>query len=423
MSIKINNNVVIGNDRSFITASGTTAERPANPEVGMIRYNTTTLLWELYNGVEWENITEPPPLITAWTWGSGSSGQLGTNDINNRSSPVSVVGGFTDWEQISVGSTHSLARRSDGTLWVWGSNSFGQLGINLGTTLSRSSPVSVVGGITDWTQIAAGNYHNLALRSNGTLWAWGNNGSGRLGDTTTTARSSPISVVGGITNWTQISAGGAHNLALRSNGTLWAWGSNATYGQLGTNSTVAQTSPVQAAAASAITDWIKVSAGSIHSVAQRSNGSLWAWGSGDSGRLGNNSTLNRSSPVSVVGGFTDWVQISGGTFHTAALRSNGTLWAWGANNNGNLGTNNVINSSSPVSVVGGFTDWTQITANIHNVALRSNGTLWVWGFGTNGRLGNDGIINSSSPVSVVGGFTDWVQISAGGGHNLALRST
>jgi alpha-tubulin suppressor-like RCC1 family protein len=417
MSIKINNNVVIGNDRSFITSSGTTAERPANPEVGMIRYNTTVLAWELYNGVEWENVTEPlPPAITALAWGQGSFGRLGTNDIINRSSPTSVVGGFADWTEISAGDAHSLALRNNGTIWAWGSGANGRLGTN--DIINRSSPVQVVGGITDWTQLSAGG-HSLALRNNGTIWAWGVGTNGQLGANDTIDRSSPTSVVGGITDWTQISAGRYHNLVQRSNGTLWAWGSG-NQGRLGNGDIIDRSSPTSVVGG--ITDWTEISAGVYHNLVQRSNGTLWAWGSGANGRLGTNDIINRSSPVQVVGGITDWIKISAGSTHNLALRSNGSLWAWGNGGLGRLGVNDLADRSSPTSVVGGITDWTQISAGIvHSLAIRSNGTVWAWGYGGNGQLGVNDIINRSSPVSVVGGITDWIKISAGSTHNLALR--
>jgi alpha-tubulin suppressor-like RCC1 family protein len=127
-----------------------------------------------------------------------------------------VVGGFTDWVQISACGAHSVAIRANGTAWAWGSNSSGQLGINESTLSSYSSPVSVVGGFTDWVQISAGQSHTAAVRANGTAWAWGDNGSGRLGDGTTTNRSSPVSVVPGFIDWAQISAGGSFTLGIRA---------------------------------------------------------------------------------------------------------------------------------------------------------------------------------------------------------------
>ena len=322
------------------------------------------LYWS--TGTGWYNLIDENKGL-AWAWGNNAIGRLGDNSTIDRSSPVSVVGDFTDWCQISAGGTHSLGVRTNGTAWAWGCNGNGRLGDN--TTISRLSPVSVVGGFTNWCQVSGGCGHSLGMRTNGTAWAWGCNGQGRLGDNSTSNRSSPVSVVGGFSDWCQVSAGFFHNLGVRTNGTAWAWGYN---GQ---------------------------------------------------GRLGDNTTIDSSSPVSVVGGFTDWCQVSGG-YHSLGVRTNGTIWSWGCNTSGQLGDNTTIDSSSPVSVVGGFTDWCQVSAGgAHSLGLRSNGTAWAWGSNLCGRLGDNTTINRSSPVSVVGGFTDWCQVSAGSSHSLALRGT
>jgi len=365
---------------------------------------------------------QPVELENAWAWGSNGQGRLGDDSTTSSSSPVSVVGGYTDWVEISAGQEHTAAVRANGTAWAWGRNTNGRLGDN--STTSRSSPVSVVGGFTDWVEISAGGTHTAAVRANGSAWAWGFDSSGQLGDNSFTAKSSPVSVVGGFTDWVQISAGGGafdgHTAAVRANGTAWAWGLNS-YGRLGDDSTTNRSSPVSVIGG--FTDWVQISAGGTHTAAVRANGSAWAWGRNGYGRLGDNSTTDRSSPVSVVGGFTDWVQISAGAAHTAALRANGTAWAWGNNGNGRLGDDSAANRSSPVSVVGGFTDWVGISAGTaHTAAVRANGTAWAWGDNGRGRLGDNSTTSRSSPVSVVGGFTDWVQISAGNGHTAGVRT-
>jgi len=270
---------------------------------------------------------------------------------------VSVVGGFCDWCQVSAGNSHSLAVRQNGTAWAWGYNGRGQLGDN--TIVSKSSPVSVVGGFVDWCQVSAGSDHSLAVRQGGTAWAWGFDGQGRLGDNCTTNRSSPVSVVGGFTDWCQVSAGSYHSLAVRQNGTAWAWGYNSN-GRLGDNTTTNKSSPVSVVGG--FLDWCQVSAGRNFSLGIRQNGTIWSWGYAAQGRLGDNTTVSKSSPVSVVGGFTDWCQISAGDSHSLAVRQNGTAWAWGCNGQGRLGDNTVVTRSSPVSVVGGFTDWCQVSA-------------------------------------------------------------
>jgi alpha-tubulin suppressor-like RCC1 family protein len=374
------------------------------------------------NGTTWDitNIYRKPDQ-SAYAWGLNTSGQLGDITSTNRSSPVSIVGFLIDWIQVSAGGTHSLALRANGTAWAWGVTTNGRLGDNTAAG-NRSSPVSVVGGFTDWIQLNAGSTHSLGLRANGSAWAWGLNTNGRLGDGSVTARSSPVSVVGGFVDWIQLSPGEAHSLGVRSNGTAWAWGS-ALNGRLGDNTIVSKSSPVSVVGG--FVDWVQVSAGSTHSLALRANGTAWAWGGAGVGLLGDNTAVSKSSPVSVVGGFTDWIQVSAGTNHSLGLRANGTAWAWGNGTQGRLGDGTTTARSSPVSVVGGFTDWIQLSAGgLHSLGLRANGTAWSWGYAVQGQLGNADISARSSPVSVVGGFTDWIQVSAGsiGNHSLGLKT-
>ena len=370
-------------------------------------------------------VTIEPPIVynnSAWSWGRATNGQLGDNTTVSKSSPVSVVGGFTDWSEVSGGVDHSLGLRTNGTAWSWGQPNNGRLGND---TIAGyvSSPVSVVGGFTNWCNISTGTNFSLAIRTNGTIWGWGLQSQGQLGDGTAANKSSPVSVVGGFTDWCQVSAGSNHSAAVRTNGTIWAWGCNGA-GRLGNDNTTDVSSPVSVVGG--YTDWCGVSAGGGHTLGLNTSGVLWAWGYGSSGRLGDNTIANKSSPVSVVGGFTDWCQISAGSSHAAAVRTNGTLWTWGSGSYGKLGINALGNRSSPVSVVGGFTDWCQVSASVNSTfGVRTNGTLWAWGYGSYGRLGNNSTTARSSPVSVVGGFTDWFRVACSikGYQTLAIRST
>jgi alpha-tubulin suppressor-like RCC1 family protein len=375
-------------------------------------------------------VTVENPIVysnTIWSWGRNQYGQLGTDNTTNRSSPVSVVGGFTDWSHIAggrvVAGSSMFGVRTNGTAWGWGRNVYGNLGDD--TTTSRSSPVSVVGGFTDWL-LVEGGANTLGLRQNGTLWAWGRNSYGALGDNTVVSKRSPVSVIGGFCDWCQISRGLQFSVAIRTNGTLWAWGRNRC-GALGDNTTVNKSSPVSVVGG--FTDWCQLSAGMYSVSAVRQNGTAWAWGCNNSGQIGDNSTVSKSSPVSVVGGFTDWCQIvlSGSNSNSLglAVRQNGTAWAWGYNGIGQLGDNTTANKSSPVSVVGGYTDWCQVTSSYSGSAagIRQNGTLWAWGANYCGQLGDNTLINRSSPVSVVGGFTDWCQVTGSLRAFSGLRST
>lgn len=359
------------------------------------------------------------------TWGFNGSGQLGNGTTTNISSPVSITGSINDWKWVSGGINHSLAIRSNGTAWAWGFNGFNQLGD--GTSTNRSSPVLVVGGFTDWIKLDAGiiGSSSIGLRGNGTVWTWGSNVdqgfniAGQLGNNTSvTTASSPVSVVGGFTDWTDIAQGWYHCLGLRANGTAWAWGTNGS-GELGNGDTTRRSSPVSVIGG--FTDWTNITGGTYFSVGVRANGTAWAWGLNSVGNLGDNSITNRSSPVSVVGGFTDWVQVDAGSGCTLGLRANGTLWAWGGNTRGQLGDGTTTNRSSPVSVVGGFTDWVQASISYTGVGLRANGTAWAWGRNVLGQIGNSTTTSTSSPVSISGGISDWVLVSAGYNHSAAVR--
>lgn len=360
----------------------------------------------------------------AYTWGLNTGGRLGDNTTSNSSSPVSVVGGFINWSSISAGACHTVALRSNNTAWSWGYNSSGELGDT--TIVNRSSPVIVSGGITNWTQVSAGSKSTLARRSDGTAWSWGSNSYGQLGNGLTASAVSPVSVVGGFVDWCHISAGRYFGIGVRTDGTAWSWGRNLC-GTLGTNNLTNSSSPVSVVGG--FTDWCFVSAGLLHIIGVRTNGTAWAWGRNNcgatffpAGTLGDNSVINRSSPVSVVGGFTDWCRVSAGGGQSIGLRSNGTVWAWGNGSGGRLGNNNSALFSSPVSVVGGFTDWCQTSAGYNQtVAVRTNATAWSWGPNTCGVLGDGTTVNKSSPVSVLGGFSQWCQVSGGLCHSAGVR--
>jgi len=261
--------------------------------------------------------------------------------------PQSKVNATDDvFLMLAGGIYHTLALRSDGTVWAWGQNGAGQLGD--GTTTNRKTPVRVL-ELTDVVGVAGSN-HSLALKSDGTVWAWGYNNSGQLGDGTTTDRNTPVQVLG-ITGVVSIAAGTWHNLALKNDGTVWAWGYN-NNGQLGDGTTTLRTTPVQVLG---ITGVVSIAAGSWHSLAFKNDGTVWAWGYNNYGQLGDGTTTQRNTPVQVSGltgiaGLTGVVDIAAGYFHSLALKSDGTVWAWGSNSEGLLGNGYTTNSNTPVQV-------------------------------------------------------------------------
>ena len=298
----------------------------------------------------------------AYAWGRNTNGQLGDGTTVAKNSPITVIGDITNWSQVSGGADHSLGLTDDGIAYAWGSNIQGRLGD--GTTIARSSPVTVVGGITNWSQVSAGKSgHSLGLTDDGIAYAWGRNLTGDLGDGTTVSKSSPVTVIGGITNWSQVSAGFNHSLGLTDDGIAYAWGAN-TNGRLGDGTTVAKSSPITVIGD--ITNWSQLSAGNAHSLGLTDDGIAYAWGSNIQGRLGDGTTTSRTSPITVIGGITNWSQLSGGAIHSLGLTDDGIAYAWGNNTNGRLGDGTTVAKSSPITVIGDITNWSQVSAGAYH---------------------------------------------------------
>jgi alpha-tubulin suppressor-like RCC1 family protein len=294
------------------------------------------------------------PLPNLYAWGSGFNGALGTNSVVYTSSPVQV-GELDDWAQASAG-TGVLALTTGNALYAWGDNGGGSVGD--GTTVSKSSPVQI-GALTNWSQVSAGGGGaSGAVKQDNTLWMWGRGPFGALGDGTTVYRSSPVQV-GALTNWETGSGGGYHTAAIKTDGTLWAWGYNGT-GALGDGTRVYKSSPIQVGA---LTTWSQVSASRSSTLAVKTDGTLWAWGNNAFGVLGLGNTAYRSSPVQ-VGALTNWSSVKGMTGANgdtcSAIKTDGTLWTWGRGEFGGLGDGTVVPKSSPVQV-GSLTIWSSVS--------------------------------------------------------------
>jgi alpha-tubulin suppressor-like RCC1 family protein len=299
---------------------------------------------------------------TFWSWGYNGYGQLGLGNTTDISSPVQI-GALTNWS-MAVGGLHSVAAKTDGTMWTWGKNNYGQLG--LGNTTSVSSPVQV-GALTTWSYVhASSSVFSLAIKTDGTLWSWGRNHLGYLGLGNTTDRSSPVQV-GALTNWLTVSSAYYSAYAIKTDGTMWSWGNNYN-GRLGLGNTAYHSSPVQIGA---LTTWSKVSGGrNGGSAAIKTDGTLWSWGNNGYGALGLGDTADRSSPVQ-VGALTSWSDIAAGNYHMAAVKTNGTLWIWGSNNYGCLGLGDTTRRSSPTQV-GSLTNWLTVSAGYNTIFATSN---------------------------------------------------
>ena len=313
--------------------------------------------WTIYPSLS-QNVKAP----ALWTWGINANGQLGDNSLTNRSSPVQTIAGGTNWKQIACG-YHTAAVKTDGTLWTWGYNNLGQLGDN--TRTQKSSPVQTIAGGTNWKQVTCGQYHTVAIKTDGTLWTWGINTYGQLGDNSITQKSSPVQTIAGGTNWKQVACGHYYTAAIKTDGTLWTWGRNQ-FGELGDNSATHKSSPVQTIAGG--TNWKQVACGYKHTAAVKTDGTLWCCGYNGYGQLGDNSATRKSSPVQTIAGGANWKQVACGGYHTAAVKTDGTLWTWGINGFGQLGDNSITQKSSPVQTIAGGTNWKQVACGYRQTA-------------------------------------------------------
>ncbi|MDQ8734335.1 fibronectin type III domain-containing protein [Paenibacillus sp. LHD-38] len=332
---------------------------------------------------------------TVWAWGNNEYGQLGDGTTTDHHFTPVQVQGLDSVSEIAAGDSHSLALKSDGTVWAWGS----VWGMG-----SKYSPVQV-SDLSSVVAIASGHYHNLAVKSDGTVWAWGRNIYGELGDGSRTDRNTPVQVQG-LGSVVDVAAGHLHSLALKSDGTVWAWGINES-GQNGVPggltfydgpyTTNYRHTPVQVEGLSSV---VAIAAGYSHSLAVKSDGTVWAWGDNSSGELGDGSTTTRYTPVQVtnLGSVTD---IAAGSSHTLALKSDGTVWTWGHNYSGQLGDGSTTSSSSPVQVSELDSVYAIATNDgSHSLAVKSDGTVWAWGNNSLGQLGDGTTINRYTPVQV-----------------------
>ncbi|MHB8337062.1 MAG: RCC1 domain-containing protein, partial [Ignavibacteriaceae bacterium] len=372
-----------------------------------------------------------------YTWGDNTYGQLGIGDTTQQNIPVKVIlpSGVTSWMTVAGGSNHSLAIGSDGNLYAWGYNAFGQLGI--GNTTNQSTPVKVPlpSGVTSWTKVAAGWYHSLAIGSDGNLYAWGYNAYGQLGIGNTTQQNSPVKVPlpSGVTSWTSVVSGWSHCLAIGNDGNLYAWGDNAN-GQLGIGNTTQQNTPVKVPLPSGVTSWTAMAGGWFHSLAIGNDGNLYAWGDNAYGQLGIGNMTQQNTPVKVPlpSGVTSWTAMAGGWFHSLAIGSDGNLYTWGYNAYGQLGIGNTTQQNTPVKVPlpSGVTSWMKLTAgSSHSLAISSDSSFYTWGDNTYGQLGIGNTTQQNTPVKVTfptiplpSGVTSWSALVAGWYHSLAIGS-
>jgi alpha-tubulin suppressor-like RCC1 family protein len=332
---------------------------------------------------------------TLWGWGYNGYGNIGDGTTTTRTVPTVSAAAFAGpWSAVAAGYVTTCAiKSSDSSLWCWGYNGSGAVGD--GTTTNRTSPVQVSG---TWAQISGGGdaggnytvtisatYYTCGVKSDNTGWCWGSNGSGNLGDGTTTQRTSPVQVTG---TWSSITIGqGYHTCGIKTDNTLWCWGYNG-YGQLGIGNTTDASTPQQVSGS-----WASVTVGNVCTCAIKTDNTLYCWGRNNYGQLGDNSTTNRSSPVQVNGGGS-WSKVGHNDASTCGIKTDGTLWCWGYNTYGVVlgaapSASIKVPTAAPASSVVTGSNWSDVGGGLsYMCGLRDNSTVYCWGASTYGVLGN-----------------------------------
>ncbi len=340
---------------------------------------------------------------TVWDWGANSEGELGNGTTNDADLPLQVlgpngVGYLAPVAAIQGGELHNTALKANGTVWAWGGNKYGQLGdgsTNWGTPASLSTTPVQVHDLTNVRSLGGRGYHTLALKTDGTVWAWGRNDYGELGIGVAydvgymgigEGTNVPVQVIG-LTNPASLSAGGFFSLALMSNGTVMAWGQN-NDGQCGNGSNANCLLPVPVLG---LTNVAAISGGWEATLALLSNGTVMAWGLNGNGELGDGTTNNRYSPVQVVG-LSNIISVWEGDQNSMALRADGTVWKWGENQYGELGNgtydDGTVVHATPQQVPGLSNIVVAVCRDYHNICIQNNGNVWVWGDNRYGGCGD-----------------------------------
>ena len=325
-----------------------------------------------------------------WGWGSSDIGQLSNTNLVNPT--LFQIGTATDWLKVSTGPYNTFIIKNNGTLWAMGDGRYGLLGNGSTTTINPT--LQQIGTATNWQKISASSDMTIGLKTDGTIWGWGQNDQYEMGNNTCCANQLTPIQIGTANHWVDVETSlGASVFALKNDGTIWGWGLNLA-GLLADNTVMARSVPTQL---NADTDWASIHVGAAHILALKTNGTLWSWGGGEYGQTGDNfpSSYYRDTPTQV--GTDTWSKVFAGWKVSFGIKPDGTLWAWGLNDVGQLGIGNTTNQFTPVQV-GTDTDWVDVVSggsgNVQfTIATKSDGTVWAWGDNQVGQYGNGTVGN------------------------------
>ncbi len=318
---------------------------------------------------------------TLWGWGAASYGNLTTSNTTEPN-PIQL-GTANDWNAVYNGVANTFAIKNNGTLWGCGSNQHGCLGVNSST--QNFTSFQQITTATNWVKVAPSYFHTIALKADGTIWGWGLNNNYQTGNTPASLNQPIPLQIGTDTDWVEIATGtNDTSFAIKSNGTIWGWGSNPTSIIVSGSGTTTVSIPTQVGTD---TDWVKMSVGGGHILAQKQNGTLWSWGGGNALGVGGTPSVT-NIPQQVT---TDtWKSFSTGTGTSFGVKSDGTLWAWGANTNGQLGLGHTNHPVTLPQQIGTDTNWDTVQArNFYTtMATKTDGSVWYWGTNYYGEFGN-----------------------------------
>jgi alpha-tubulin suppressor-like RCC1 family protein len=357
---------------------------------------------------------------TLYACGANDVGQLGRGTVGTPSPTLTRIGALTDhWVAFSAGTAHAAAIRDDGTLWTWGKNNNGQLG--LGTTTNMNVPTQVTSTPGPWRAVVAAGggtgAHTLALKADGTLWAFGLNSAGQLGLNDKINRNVPTPIIAGSA-FEAIAAGRDYSVGMTHQGTIYSWGQ----GQLGSLGQGTFTSSLYPDLALEGGKLGAVIAGGDASAEIRAGGHLFTWGDNTWGQLGNGAPGgSRATPALGPGG--GFVDVSAGASFMVGIRGDGTMWSWGRNQDGQLGQGTANTTPHPApAMINGQSDWLKVSAcTSHAFAIKADGTLWAWGNNQGYALGDGTQINRSAPVPIGAGHR-WAAVACGAQHGMALTT-